>query len=430
MRHASAPELESAGCSDTALTALILCPNDGSRQGFAPHRSPAARRHGARCRMLQRRRGGAAGRGAAHEAADTGGAPAGRAGSGRRAATRVRIAEAARRLLHGAHGYRMTTMEADRGGGRGGAAHGVHGVRREARDPVGDLRALARGQARPGRSSRPRWPSPEPGRTLRIAAYFLRSLHEHGFDVVQLFDAAAAEDLATRDMLRAKLAGRNEVQDLMIASDRSRARTAAGRRTGDLPRARRAGDLPRAGGGVGVERRAVRGLAGGAAVPPAARGRAAGAHRALAAAPARPAAARPPRSVGAARTVVGQPIGPPPQVFGCATMGDNRRHGGLEEAGHGRTSSYRASRSAPACSSSVCSPGAGPPAPGPRAPHGRDGCARGRRVAGGRRHRCGHAADLASPSTPAAVRTGSGGPAHLGSSRCAPRASRRCRRAR
>lgn len=59
---------------------------------------------------------------------------------------------------------------------------------------------------------------PRVGRRVRLAAYFLRSLYAHGFDVAQLFDAAAAEDLATRDLLRAKLDGRNHVQDLVVAS--------------------------------------------------------------------------------------------------------------------------------------------------------------------------------------------------------------------
>ena len=132
------------------------------------------------------------------------------------AATRVRIAEAARRLF-GEHGYRMTTMEAiaAEAGVAPRTVYTAYGAKREILSAICE-RWLEQAQARPIIAAA--LAEPEPGRVLRIAAFFLRSLHEHGFDVVQLFDAAAAEDLATRDMLRAKLAGRNEVQDLMIAS--------------------------------------------------------------------------------------------------------------------------------------------------------------------------------------------------------------------
>jgi AcrR family transcriptional regulator len=59
---------------------------------------------------------------------------------------------------------------------------------------------------------------PNPARRLRLAAHWLRTLYQAGFDVVTLFDAAADEDEETRALLRAKLEGRNHAQDALIAS--------------------------------------------------------------------------------------------------------------------------------------------------------------------------------------------------------------------
>jgi AcrR family transcriptional regulator len=132
------------------------------------------------------------------------------------AATRERIAAAARRLF-GAHGYRPTTMDAiaAEAGVAPRTVYTTFGAKREilsaicerwleeagATDIIGA--ALA---------------EPDPARRLRQAGRFLRSLYANGFDVVQLFEAASDEDAETRAMLRAKLAGRNEVQDRVIAS--------------------------------------------------------------------------------------------------------------------------------------------------------------------------------------------------------------------
>ena len=43
-------------------------------------------------------------------------------------------------------------------------------------------------------------------------------MYEAGFDVVTLFAAASDDDAETRALLRAKLAGRNQVMDAIIAS--------------------------------------------------------------------------------------------------------------------------------------------------------------------------------------------------------------------
>jgi hypothetical protein len=59
---------------------------------------------------------------------------------------------------------------------------------------------------------------PDPARRLRGAAHWLRVLHAAGLDVVLVFEAATDERPQTRALPRSKLAGRNEVMDVMIAS--------------------------------------------------------------------------------------------------------------------------------------------------------------------------------------------------------------------
>lgn len=59
---------------------------------------------------------------------------------------------------------------------------------------------------------------PDPALRMRGAAGWLRHLYAAGFDVVQIFEAATDESPETRELLRAKLAGRNQVMDAMIAS--------------------------------------------------------------------------------------------------------------------------------------------------------------------------------------------------------------------
>lgn len=131
-------------------------------------------------------------------------------------ATRDRIAAAARRLF-AVDGYRMTTMAAiaQEAGVGDRTVYSAFGTKREilsaicetwleeahAREIVGE--AIA---------------EPEPTETIRLAARFLRSLFETGYDVMQLFDAAMAEDPQTKALLRAKLEGRNQVMNAIIAS--------------------------------------------------------------------------------------------------------------------------------------------------------------------------------------------------------------------
>jgi AcrR family transcriptional regulator len=131
-------------------------------------------------------------------------------------ATRVRIAQAARKLF-AQHGYRMTTMEAiaAEAGVAPRTVYTAYGAKREILSAICEqwlvdadaFAIIGAAVAEPDARAR-----------LRLAAHFLRSLYEHGFDVAQLFEAAAAEDVATRDMLRAKLDGRNGAQDQIIAA--------------------------------------------------------------------------------------------------------------------------------------------------------------------------------------------------------------------
>lgn len=131
-------------------------------------------------------------------------------------ATRVRIAVAARNLFS-QHGYRMTSMEAiaAEAGVAPRTVYSAYGAKREILSAIcEDWLEEAQARAIIGTALA----EPSVGRRVRLAAYFLRNLYAHGFDVAQLFDAAAAEDFATRDLLRGKLDGRNHVQDLIVAS--------------------------------------------------------------------------------------------------------------------------------------------------------------------------------------------------------------------
>lgn len=135
-------------------------------------------------------------------------------------ATRDRISAAARRLF-AADGYRMTTMTAiaREAGVADRTVYSAFGAKREilsaiceqwledahARELVGAAVA-ATGERE----------------TVALAARFLRSLFETGYDVMQLFDAAMAEDPETRALLRAKLDGRNQVMALIVDSIKDR----------------------------------------------------------------------------------------------------------------------------------------------------------------------------------------------------------------
>ena len=132
------------------------------------------------------------------------------------AATRERIAGAARKLFT-VNGYGATSIDAIAGEAGVGVrtVYSAFGTKREilsficeqwleragARERAGEVLAQA-----------------DPVARLRAAAGWLRGLYEAGFDVVLIFDGAMDSGVETRELLQAKLAGRNHVMDAMIAS--------------------------------------------------------------------------------------------------------------------------------------------------------------------------------------------------------------------
>ncbi len=133
-------------------------------------------------------------------------------------ATRKRISAAARRLF-AVEGYRMTSVAAiaAQAGVAERTVYAAFGAKREilsviCEDWLEDANARELVAAAVA--------EPDPVGTIRLAARFLRALFETGYDVMVLFEAASAEDPQTRAMLRAKLEGRNHVQNLIVESVR------------------------------------------------------------------------------------------------------------------------------------------------------------------------------------------------------------------
>jgi AcrR family transcriptional regulator len=132
------------------------------------------------------------------------------------AATRERIAEAARRLF-GVAGYGSTSIEAiaAEAGVAVRTVYSAFGTKREILSLICEQwleRARARERAGEVLAE------PDPARRLRGAASWLCGLYSAGFDVVIIFEAATDESAETRELLRSKLAGRNQAMDAIIAS--------------------------------------------------------------------------------------------------------------------------------------------------------------------------------------------------------------------
>jgi AcrR family transcriptional regulator len=132
------------------------------------------------------------------------------------AATRERIAEAARRLF-ATDGYGATSIEAiaTEAGVAVRTVYSAFGAKREILSLICEQwleRARARERAAEVLAE------PDPTRRLRGAASWLRALYSAGFDVVMIFEAATDESAETRALLRSKLAGRNQAMDAIIAS--------------------------------------------------------------------------------------------------------------------------------------------------------------------------------------------------------------------
>lgn len=132
------------------------------------------------------------------------------------AATRDRIADAARRLF-AEQGYGSTSIEAiaAEAGVAVRTVYSSFGAKREILSHICE-RWLEKARARERAADV--FAEPDPVRRLRAAAGWLTELYAADFDVVIIFEAAVDESPETRALLRAKLAGRNEVMDAMIAS--------------------------------------------------------------------------------------------------------------------------------------------------------------------------------------------------------------------
>jgi len=132
------------------------------------------------------------------------------------AATKLRIAEAARRLFT-VTGYGSTSIDAiAREAGVGvRTVYATFGTKREILSFLCE-QWLERAQAI--QRAQEVLAEPDPARRLRGAARWLQQLYTAGFDVVLIFDGAMDESPETRELLRGKLAGRNHVMDSFIAS--------------------------------------------------------------------------------------------------------------------------------------------------------------------------------------------------------------------
>ncbi|HET9646724.1 MAG TPA: helix-turn-helix domain-containing protein [Microlunatus sp.] len=132
------------------------------------------------------------------------------------AATKQRIADSARRLF-AADGFGATSMEAiaAEAGVAVRTVYAAFGAKREIVSFICE-QWLARARAR--ERAEEVFAEPDPRRRLRAAAQWLTELYGAGFDVVEILDAATDDSPQTRELMRAKLAGRNHVMDAMIAS--------------------------------------------------------------------------------------------------------------------------------------------------------------------------------------------------------------------
>jgi AcrR family transcriptional regulator len=132
------------------------------------------------------------------------------------AATRERIAEAARRLF-GVAGYGSTSIEAiaAEAGVAVRTVYSAFGSKREILSLICE-QWLERARARERVAEV--LAEPDPARRLRGAASWLCGLYSAGFDVVIIFEAATDESAETRELLRSKLVGRNQAMDAIIAS--------------------------------------------------------------------------------------------------------------------------------------------------------------------------------------------------------------------
>jgi AcrR family transcriptional regulator len=132
------------------------------------------------------------------------------------AATRERIIEAAR-LRFARDGYGATSIEAVAAEAGVGVrtVYAAFGTKRELLSAICE-RWLEQSGARERAAEV--LAEPDPRRRVHAAADWLARLYAADFEVVLIFEAATDESRETRELLRSKLAGRNEVMNAMIAS--------------------------------------------------------------------------------------------------------------------------------------------------------------------------------------------------------------------
>ncbi|HEY5853824.1 MAG TPA: TetR/AcrR family transcriptional regulator [Aldersonia sp.] len=130
--------------------------------------------------------------------------------------TRERIADAAR-LLFARNGYSATSIDAiaSEAGVAVRTVYTTFGAKREILSAICE-RWLEQARARERATETMAVPGTRD--RLRAAAHWLANLYGCGFDVVTILDGAMGEDEPTREMLRAKLRGRNHVMDSFIES--------------------------------------------------------------------------------------------------------------------------------------------------------------------------------------------------------------------
>lgn len=133
-------------------------------------------------------------------------------------ATKVRIAEAARRLF-ASTGYASTSISAiaHEAGVGVRTVYAVFGSKRAILSEICEA-WLERAKAR--ETADAVLAEPDPRRRLDGAARWLADLYSAGFDVVLILDSASDESAETQQLLRAKRAGRDQVMSRFIRSIR------------------------------------------------------------------------------------------------------------------------------------------------------------------------------------------------------------------
>lgn len=132
------------------------------------------------------------------------------------AATKERIAEAAR-LLFATRGYGATSIDSI-AAEAGVAVRTVYTTFGNKREILSHICGAWLDRAGARESAQAVLQQPVSTVRLQQAAHWLTHLYAAGFDVVEILESATDDSPETRDLLRAKLAGRDHVMDQMMAS--------------------------------------------------------------------------------------------------------------------------------------------------------------------------------------------------------------------